>query len=86
MMRQHPIQPHNITLLDLPKAILPYTLRILIVFPAGMVGSDIDAGMCLVPGRQVGVCFGADGAQRAGYEVEDGPDFGLAFCGGEGAC
>jgi hypothetical protein len=46
-----------------------------------MVGSDVDARVRLVPGGQVGVSLGADGAQGAGDEVEDGADFGLAFCG-----
>jgi hypothetical protein len=85
MVRQHPIQPHNITLLDLPEAILAYPLCILFVLPAGMVGCDVDARMRLVPGRQVGVCLGADGAQGARDEVEDGADFGLAFCRKESA-
>lgn len=80
MMRQHPIQTHHITLLDLPKAILPHPLRVLFVLPAGVVGSHVDARTCLVPGGEVGFCFGADGAQGAGDEVEDGADFELAFC------
>lgn len=79
MIGQHPIQPYHITLLDLPKPILPNSLRILFVLPAGMVGSDVDSRVVLVPSGQVGVCFGADGAERARDEVEDGADFGLAF-------
>ena len=46
-----------------------------------MVGRDVDPGVCLVPGGEIGVCFRADGAQGASDEVEDGADFGLAFCG-----
>lgn len=79
-MRQHAIQPDNITHLDLPKAILAHPLRILFVLPAGMVGSDIDPRVVLIPGAEVGVCFRADGAERARDEVEDGADFRLAFC------
>jgi hypothetical protein len=80
MIGQHPIQPHHITLLDLPKAILAYPLCILFVLPAGMVGSDVDSRVVLVPSGHVGVCFGADGAERARDEVKDGADFGLTFC------
>jgi hypothetical protein len=45
-----------------------------------VVGRDVDPGACLVPGGEIGVCFRADGAQGASDEVEDGADFGLAFC------
>lgn len=49
-----------------------------------MISSDVDERMCFIPGREIGVRFGAYGAQRAGYEVEDGADFELAFCFGKG--
>jgi hypothetical protein len=81
VLRQHTIQPHDVTLLDLSKAIFPHPLRVLFVFPAGVVGRDVDPGACLVPGGEIGVCFRTDGAQGASDEVEDGADFGLAFCG-----
>lgn len=75
------IQSHHFTLLDLSKAIFPHPLRVLFVFPAGVVGRDVNPGVRLVPGGEIGVRFRADGAQGASDEVEDGADFGLAFCG-----
>ena len=45
-----------------------------------MVGRDVDAGVVFVPGGEVGVCFGFDGAQGTGDEGEYGCDLGFAVC------
>ncbi len=80
MVGQHAVQADDVALLDPAEAVLAHALRVLVVLPAGVVGCDVNARVRLIPGGEVGVCFGADGPQGAGDEVEDGTDLGLAFC------
>lgn len=74
----HAIQSDFLAAHDGAEAALLDLAHVFVVFPAGMVGRDVDARVLLVPAGEIAVGFGFDGAQVAGDEVHDAAEFEFA--------